>query len=150
MAPFLLLLLTGVVEMGRAIYYTIEANHGANAGVEYGAQTALTAQDVSQMQASALQDAQFPGTAATATYGCYCDTGGGVSCTYQSGGQDCNGNNQSSCSCGTISSNCSGAGDQIVECVQVTTHATFTPLFHFPGLPTNYQANGEAVMRVRR
>ena len=149
MAPFLLLLMTGVVELGRVIFYTVAVNHAATAGVDFAAQDATTAQNLNQTQLYATQDANFPGTTATATYGCYCDTGAGVSCTYQPGGQDCTGSNGDSCSCGTIGSKCSAAGDQIVECVQVTTKATITPLFHFPALPASYQANGHAVLRVR-
>ena len=39
---------------------------------------------------------------------------------------------------------------KVVECVQVTTTASFNPIFSYPGLPTSYTANGRAVMRVRR
>jgi hypothetical protein len=47
--------------------------------------------------------------------------------------------------CSTIA--CSGL---IVECVQVTTQGTWNSMFNYPGLPASYQANGQAVMRVRR
>ena len=141
MAPFLLLLMVGVIEIGRAIYYTVEVNNAATAGVQYGAQDTLTAQNFALMQSSATADANFPGNKMTAiaVNGCYCDAGTGTSCTYPIIGQN---------QC-TPEFSCPN-GEQVVECVQVTTHATFDPLFGFPGLPAKYQANGQAVLRVRR
>ena len=138
MLPFLMLLMVGVIEIGRAIYYTVEVNHAATAGVVYGSQNATTAQNVGQMQTYATADAAVTGMSATAVNGCACDYGNGTSCSYPLASQ----------------SNCPGfsctSGGQVVECVQVTTQATITPIFHFPGLPMSYQANGEAVMRVRK
>ncbi len=136
MLPFLMLLGVGVVEVGRAIYYTIAVNNAATAGVEYGAQSWITAQDTSGMQSAATLDANFAPMTATATYGCSCDNGDGSSCTYPVAPVS---------SCSTIT--CTG---QIIACDQVTTHASFNALFHYPGLPSTYQANGRAVMRVRR
>ncbi len=136
MAPFLLLLLTGVVELGRAIFYTVEVNNAATAGVEYGAQSEISAQDYTGMQNAAANDAHFPGMTATPLNGCTCDNGAGTSCSYPIPAGACM---NFSCPMG-----------QVVECVQVTTQANIVPLFHFPGLPTSYQANGVAVMRVRR
>ena len=136
MLPFLTLLGVGVVDIGRAIFYTITVNNGATAGAEYGSQSRISAVDTAGMQSAATQDANFSVMTATATWGCTCDTGAGTSCTYPVPLPN---------SCTTIS--CSTG--QIVQCIQVTTHATFSPLFHYPGLPTSYQANGRAVMRVR-
>lgn len=140
MAPFLLLLLTGVVEIGRVIYYTVEVNNAATAGVDYGAQSTLAAQNASVMQSSAQSDAGISGMTATASNGCACDMGAGTSCTYPIPGSG---------TCATISDSCP-MPEQVVECVQVVTQANIQPLFHFPGLPATYQANGHAVMRVRR
>ncbi len=138
--PLLILLGVGVVELGRAACYTIRVNNAATAGVEYGAQTSLTAQDISGMQNSAILDSNFSPMTATATYGCACDDGSGISCTYPVPAP-------STCSPGYLSC---GDGKQLVECVQVTTQSTFHSLFNYPGLPATYQANGRAVMRVRK
>jgi|SRR5579862_2821831 len=135
--PTLLLMGVGVVEVGRAIYYTIEVNNGATAGVQYGVQTWVTALDTLGMQNASRSEASLSSMTSTATYGCTCDTGSGTSCTYPV---------PITTSCYTIS--CTGG--QIVMCDQVTTQARITPLFAFPGLPTSYQANGHAVMRVHR
>ena len=137
MLPFMLLLFTGVIEIGRVIYYTIEVNHSAAAGAQYGAQSALTAHNSAGMQSYAIFDGNVPGISVNASSGCTCDNGGGTSCTYPIPGPG---------TCGTISC----PMGQVVECVQVTTQATITPIFHFPLLPASYQANGQAVMRVRR
>lgn len=137
MLPFLLLLGVGVVEIGRAIAFTITVNNAATAGVEFGAQDSATALDLDGMVDAAIVDANFGPTTATATYGCTCDKGTGASCTYPVPGPQ---------SCPDISCD----GGQIVQCVQVTTHAAYTPIFHYPGLPARYEANGRAVMRVRK
>ena len=145
--PMMCLLLFGVVEIGRAAAFTIAVNNAASAGVGYGAQNSATASDNTGMQTIAMRDARngglLSGMTATATHGCLCDpTGGGtstgISCTYPVPDPS---------SCNGIADTCSG---QPVECVQVTTHVQFDPLLHYPGLPNNYQANGQAVMRVRQ
>lgn len=137
MLPLMLLLFTGILEIGRVIYYTIAVNHGATAGAQYGAQSELTAQNAAAMQTQATSDAHVGGMMVSASSGCTCDYGNGTSCTYPIPGAG---------TCAQISC----PSGQVVECVQVTTQATIDPLFHFPGLPASYQANGQAVMRVRR
>ncbi|MGA2904671.1 MAG: TadE/TadG family type IV pilus assembly protein, partial [Candidatus Korobacteraceae bacterium] len=148
MLPFLLLLFLGIVELGRAAFITMVVNNAATAGVEYGSQNEGKASDIVGMQNSALCDAngQSAGvcnttgilTAAnvTATFGCTCDTGNGGSCAPASWS-----------SCAVIGS-CEGG--VMVQCVQVKTTATFNSLFNYPGLPTMFTANGNAVMRVRK
>ena len=140
--PVLCLLSIGIVEIGRAAAYTIAVNNAATAGVEYGSQNEAAAQNTNQIISSATQDASLPlisnlTMTVTPTYGCTCDTGTGASCTYPV---------PAPASCTDIAC---GEG-VIVECVQVETTATWDSLFHYPGLPRSYQANGKAVMRVRR
>jgi Flp pilus assembly protein TadG len=158
MLPFLMLLLLGVAEIGRAAFIAIKVSNAATAGAEYGSQnsstaarTTITGQKMSIPQA-ALCDANgdilgvcqitgilLPGNI-TATNGCTCDvvsgTGSGISCSPMP---------TTSCSGFLCSS-----GQQIVECVNVTTYAQFSPLFHYPGLPTTYSAHGNATQRVRQ
>ncbi|MFI5116658.1 MAG: TadE/TadG family type IV pilus assembly protein [Terriglobales bacterium] len=149
MLPFMMLLLLGVAEIGRAAFITIAVSNAATAGAEYGSQNGTTASDFPGMQNAALCDANghislsackttgiLTSGNITPTSGCACDTGSGTSC------------NQTFLAC--TSSAITGCSGQIVECVQVTTHADFSPLFHYPGLPTTYQANGKAVQRVRQ
>jgi len=151
MLPFMMLLLLGIAEIGRAAFISITVTNAATAGAEYGSQNGTTASDFPGMQNAALCDANghislsacnttgiLTSGNITPTSGCACDTGG-------SSGTSCN---QAFLSC--TSSAITGCSGQIVECVQVTTHADFSPLFHYPGLPTTYQANGKAVQRVRQ
>lgn len=138
MLPLLCLLLVGIAEIGRVAYLSIEVGNGATAGVEYGSQNATTMINTSGMQTAASSESNISGMSASATYGCTCDKGDGTpseSCTYPVPAQS---------SCASIT--CSGT---IVQCVQVTTQASITPIFHFPGLPTSYSSHGAAVMRVR-
>ena len=142
--PCLMLLSVGIVEIGRAIYYTIEVNNAATVGVEYGAQGFETETDTAGMQTKAMADAvNVPSMTATATYGCACDEGAGTSCTYPVPPT-------SSCAAPKKSdgSDCTSPA-HIVTCTQVSTQATISPIFHYPGLPASYAANGKAVMRVR-
>jgi Flp pilus assembly protein TadG len=134
--PFLTLLMVGVVETGRAAYFSLVVTNAAAAGAEWGSQSLTNAMNVTGMQTAATTDASYSSMTATATYGCACDSGTGTSCSYPVPAP-------STCD---ASVSCSG---QVVQCVQVTTHASFAPLFHYPGLPSSYQSNGRAVMRVR-
>lgn len=141
--PILLLLAIGIVELGRAAAFTIAVNNAATAGVEYGSQNEAKAQDLVGMQTAAINDINagsftFGTVNAAAANGCLCDPGTGISCSYPVTGM---------MACGAISC---APDNIIVECVQVTTHGTWNALLHYPGLPASYQANGEAVMRVRR
>jgi Flp pilus assembly protein TadG len=136
MLPFMALLLIGIVEIGRAAFISMLVSHGASSGVEYGSQNTTTASDFTGMMNAATQDSNFAVMTATAINGCACDSGNGASCS--------NPLPQGGC----VDFSCP-VGEQVVECVQVTTQANFSPLFHYPGLPRSFQANGNAIMRVR-
>jgi len=139
--PVLCLLAVGIVEIGRAAAFTIAVNNAATAGVEYGSQSETTAKNINGMQTAATNDANFNfGTiTAIATYGCLCDHESGASCTYPVPAQT---------TCEVENLNCDDG--QIVQCVQVTTNGQWDSLLHYPGIPDSFQANGRAVMRVRR
>ncbi len=135
--PSLCLLLIGVVDLGRAAYMSIVVSHGAAAAVQYGAQNSKTAADSAGMKTAATQDASVVQAAnVTATTKCGCDYGTGASCN--------------PLPTGACDSSLSCPGGQVVQCVQVTTNASFDSLLQWPGLPSSYQANGHAVMRVRK
>ncbi len=138
--PLLALLLVGIAEIGRAVAYTMRVNNAALAGAEYGSQNGTTAASTTNMEQAAVTEAYgnlvtLQNT--TAEQGCQCvDPQSGVSC-----------NPWPTSACSSISC---AAGQQIVECVRVTTHATFDSMFNFPGLPHTFNANGKATMRVRQ
>jgi len=138
--PVLCLLAVGVVELGRAAAFTIAVNNAATAGVEYGSQNEATAQDFPGMVNAATKDGNtsfFATFTVTPANGCICDDGSGVSCSQVTNLTACSG---FSCP----------ADQNIVECVQVTTQGTWNSILNYPGLSSAHQANGQAVMRVRR
>ncbi|HUI40904.1 MAG TPA: TadE/TadG family type IV pilus assembly protein [Terriglobia bacterium] len=128
--PALLMILVGVIELGRLAYFSIETSNAAHAGAQYGAQSATSAVDNSGMQQAALSDgADVPGLSATASSFCTCSGGTGtVTCAL------------SSCT----------APARLVQWVKVSTSATEAPLLHYPGLPSSFALTGQAIMRVEQ
>ena len=128
--PFLSLLLIGVIDFGRAYYFSIEVAGAAHTGALYGTQNPT---DTTGMQNAALGDApdvtSVPAMAmtATATYGCECSDGTSAVALCAT---------QPSC------------GVNVVNYVQVTTSATYTPLFHWPGIPASFPLQGQARLRA--
>lgn len=147
-APLLCLVSVGIVEIGRAARMSIVLTNAATAGVQFGAQSSSNADNTTGIQNAALCDANGGNWGACSSgilsvaniaviHGCRCDDGTGLSCgpTMPANG-----------TCAAISC----GSESIVECIQVTTHADFAPLFQWPGLPSSYQSNGNSVMRVRQ
>jgi len=128
--PFLSLLLIGVIDFGRAYYFSIEVAGAAHTGALYGTQNPT---DTPGMVSAALGDApdvtSVPAMAmtATATYGCECSDGTSAVALCAT---------QPSC------------GVNVVNYVQVTTSATYTPLFHWPGIPASFPLQGQARLRA--
>ncbi len=150
--PMLMLVAVGIVDMGRAIYYTICVNNGATAGAEFASRDEISASNTTGIKNTAICDANGGSPPPTGTchngiltvanvivnHGCACDTGIGTSCNPMPGNGTCGG------------MSCNASGQLIVECVQVKTTATYSPLFYWPGIPNSLTANGNAIMRVRK
>jgi Flp pilus assembly protein TadG len=123
-APVLAIVLLGSADLGRVFYMSIALNNAARAGVQYGAQNATTAANLTAMQTAATNDAAgISGVSATASEYCQCPTGASFSCS-----------TTNSCS------------DKRVY-VKVVTSGTFTTLINYPGLPHTVSLTGTAVMR---
>jgi Flp pilus assembly protein TadG len=124
--PFLILLMAGAFDFGRAYYTAIEVASSAEAGALYGLQNVT---NLTGMQTAAILDAaDVPGLRAVATYGCECSDGSGVTP-----------------SCTTSPTTCS---NNIVNYVQVVSSATFTPLLSFPGIPVSIPLSSTARFRA--
>jgi Flp pilus assembly protein TadG len=109
--PFMILLLVGAVDFGRAFYTAIEVESAAEAGALYGQQN-LT--NLAGIQAAAKLDApDVSGLTAVATYGCECADGTSAS---------------SSCA---ASPTCS---TNVVNYVQVVASVTYRPILKYPGI----------------
>lgn len=130
--PLLMLLLLGAVEIGRYAYFAIQVGNAARAGVQYGAQNAVTAMDTSGMINAAQEDGSNSIANLNVSPTNYC------SCW--------NGSAGSAISC---SSSCP-AGSNLVEYVQVTVSGSVSPLFNYPMLPSTLNVSNTATMRVEQ
>jgi Flp pilus assembly protein TadG len=129
LTPVLLLLMVGIIEVGRFAYYSIEVTNAARAGVQYGAQNLADANDITGIQQAALRDAAD-------VSGLTFNPRPKVLCACSE---------SSSVYVGCPATGCTG---HPIVFVQVDTTANFSPLFHYPGLPTTFTADGHAIMRV--
>jgi Flp pilus assembly protein TadG len=124
--PVLLLLLVGIIEIGRFAYYSILVANAARAGAQYGAQSLAAAADTTGISNAGTNDATgitAPNTlTVTSTQSCGCAT-------------------TSLGTCGTPTA--CAAGRWLVY-VQVTATGSFSSLFSYPGLPKTF-----AVTRVQ-
>jgi Flp pilus assembly protein TadG len=126
-APVMMFLLIGLIEVGRFTYFGILAAHAAEAGVQYGAQTTLTALDTTGVTNAAAGDAQnLPNWHVTRTI--VCSINGQVSV--------CPANNTNSVS------------PNLVYYVQVQVTATFNSLLNYPGIANSIPVSATAQMRV--
>lgn len=124
-APVLLFLVIGLIDVGRYTFDAILAANAARAGVQYGAQSPSTAEDTNGISTAALNDAQN-----------LSDFSAHPSCLYSvSGGA------LQTCTAVTPT-----AGTTYY--VKVTVTGTFKSLFNYPGIPNNVPVTGSAIMRV--
>jgi Flp pilus assembly protein TadG len=130
--PIFILLLVGTAELGRLAYASIEVSNAARAGVAYGAQSHITASDITGIQLAATQDAPniTSMTPPVVTLSCSCSNGTAISCA-------------------TAGTNCVSPA-RIIEYVQVSTAAPVNTVFHFPGIPDTVTLRGQAIMRVEQ
>jgi hypothetical protein len=129
--PLLMFILLGGAEFARFAWASIETTNAARSGAQYGAQTNVTASDNAGMQTAALNDGvNLTGLTATPSHWCACSTAptAAIGCLTALGG----------CASPAI----------VLEYVQVSTSSTIRPLFHWPGLPTTFTANGSALLQV--
>ena len=126
-APLMVLLLIGLVELARYATFSIEVSNAARAGVQYGAQNLVVANDNVAMQNAALADAANLGAGLTATATHFCTCANGTASTCQP--TDCSGSHR-------------------LVYVQVDTSETFMSMLHYPGVLNSLQIKGHAVMRV--
>lgn len=123
--PLFLLIFVPTVDIGRAIYMSIEVAAAAQAGAAYGIQNPT---DVSGMQsASAAGISNLSSVSATATYGCECSDG-----------------TSASASC-TTTPTCTY---NYVNYVDVVASAPYSTTFNYPGLPSSLTISREIRLRV--
>ena len=121
--PLLLLLLVGLLEIGRYAYFDILISNAARAGAQYGAQSLIQAADVGGIRTAAQNDGLAAMTI-TATQQCGCAAGA-------LGG----------CPTGAVC-------PQPLVYVQVTATDRYSSLFRYPGIPRNLTLTSTVTMRV--
>ncbi|HEX3370223.1 MAG TPA: TadE family protein [Candidatus Cybelea sp.] len=132
-APFLVLVFMGLLELGRYTYYSILAAHAARAAAAYGSQNTTSVKDTTGMQNVAVAD-------------------GGNLTTWTTNGQGavsaqplCSVNGSALSTCGA---NASSPPANTVYYVSVTVTGRFHTLVHYPGLPDDVWVSGSSTMRV--
>lgn len=126
--PLLLALLMGTIEIGRFAYYSIEVTNAARAGVQYAAQSLADSKDTPRIQQASRNDApNLSNLNVTSRDLCACS-------------------NTPSSYVGCPATRCS-PGHPIVF-AEVNTTGNIRPIFHYPGLPSSFRVNGQAIMRV--
>lgn len=127
LTPFLLFLLLGVFDFGRAYYLAMEVAGAAQAGAEYGIHNPA---DTSGIKATAQADApDVPNlTVATPVYGCECSDGTSYS-EYCSSAPSCT------------------TGKNLVYTVKVNASTDYSMWFHLPGIPLSLDISKSATMR---
>lgn len=136
MLPFLLLLLIGVIEMGRYAYIGILVGNAARAGAAYGTQSLVKSVDTAGINTAADNDFQNNGQnvgslAVTSSVSCGCDSGGTITTAA------CTGTGAGTCATG-----------QWAVTLTVTASGTFNSLFHYPGIAASISITRTSVMRV--
>ncbi|MGD1210368.1 MAG: TadE/TadG family type IV pilus assembly protein [Candidatus Acidiferrales bacterium] len=151
LTPVLLLLLLGIVEVGRYAELSIVVANAARAGVQYGAQSLAAAANTG----NAGNSTTTPPTLGTGIIGAA--TNDAPSALTPSSTNptpvcvsvwNCNSiasYEQSTCQSPTYP--CKSSAEPILY-IQVNTTANFSPLFSYPGLPTFLPVNGSAQMQV--
>lgn len=127
--PLLVMILIGAAELGRVAYAAVEVNNAAYAGAAFGAQNHGTASDSTDIATAATNDgANVSGLTATSSVSCTCSNGTSITCS-------------------NAASNCTTPA-RILEFVQVSTTASVSPLFNYPGISTTWVLHGQATIRV--
>lgn len=129
-APVLIALLVGLIDVGRYMYFGILSEHAARAAVQYGSQNLRTASDSAGMVAAAMADGQNLSN--------WTQTTGGITAIHTC--------SVSGAPATTCASGAPTAGT--VYYVSVTVNGTFKALFNYPGIPNNVPISATATMRV--
>ena len=128
--PVLVLVMLGVLDLGRVFYRAITVANAARAGVAFGSVNPTNAADIAGMEAAAAADAQDV-TGLTISAARYCECG-----TLSPTSIDC------------TAAACADSSPPRIY-VQVTVAGTFTPTVPYPGLPELITITRVAHMRAQ-
>ncbi|HUY27461.1 MAG TPA: TadE/TadG family type IV pilus assembly protein [Candidatus Binataceae bacterium] len=130
LAPLLGLVLLAAADFARMFFMVVSLNNAARAGVQYGAQSAITAADMTGMQTAAHNDdPSLQISSINASQWCDCPPGGNP--------YDCPSPPPAACV----------ASSEVWTYIEVQTQGTFTTLINYPGIPHSIALTGKAIMR---
>lgn len=131
-APLLLLMLMGIAEFAMITYAAIEVSNSARAAAQYGAMNGGAVTDTTGMLNAAQADAfDLPNTSQVSfvsgypAYGCSCANGGTSTC---------------------LPTDCSKSF--VEQTLTVKLQMSYTPLIHWPGLPSSITLTGYSQQQV--
>jgi len=140
--PMVLLLLLGVIEIGRYAYIAILVGNAAHAGALYGAQgfskATINNPDITTAARNDFASNGLDPTTLTVDSfpTCGCDIGGTISV-----------DNAANCDPNGTPAPCLG---NWAVTIHVTAHNAYTGLFNYPGIPASLQLSSTASMRVSK
>jgi|SRR5579862_1368217 len=138
MLPVLLLIMLGIMELGRYSYYSIAVANAARAGAAYGAQSDRTAVDDAGMLAAVQADATNIASAITSP--------APVTTQFCTEWNSSNQTESSPAPCPT--STVDTAIIHLRKYVSVTVTAKVNPLFHYFALPSSITVTSTAISQV--
>lgn len=147
--PLFVLMMLGAIELGRIAYFAIEVENAARAGASYGSVNIGNANNISNIQQAAKNDAPDISDLVVVSPGstCVCETlnttTGTPSFNPGSGTTSCTSSTITSCTAESSSS-----VQSVIYYVTVSTQATINPIVKLPSLPTTYSLNGYSALRV--
>ena len=138
LSPVVLLIMFGIIEVGRFEHVAIQLDNAARTGVQYGAQSQATAGDATGIDNAALGDSNMAQCSATVTTNCLT-----LNPTYYCVCADGTGMTANGCS---TAPTCPGS--VVVRYVSLSATGAYQSLFHYPGLPGSITMTRKAVQRV--
>jgi Flp pilus assembly protein TadG len=130
LVPFVMLILFGMIDLGRWVFMGIEVTSAARAGAQYGSLSQGNAHNSSAIQTAAQSDVpDFTVQVTSNTTSCWCANAPGTVVT---------------CSTSYPYTACS-SGAQITL-LQVNTSATYSPWISIPPFNKNFTITGSAMM----
>lgn len=122
-APVLIFLMIGLIEVGRYLYFGIMAAHAAETGAQYASQSLTNAQNGNGISSAVTSDSPGVTWVVTPNWVCY--------------------SNGNSVNCPALNSSSS-----ITRYIQITVNANFQSLLNYPGIPNNIPISASTTMRV--
>lgn len=130
--PVFLLLIAGTAEIANIAWASVQLNNAAHAGAQFGSLNHANADNPSQIETAAQNEAPFTITFPTApAQTCVCTDGSGTpqptrGCTLDA------------------TTGCPSPTYTMQIMLQVSVQAVVKPIVHYPGLPASYTMNATA------